>query len=226
MRRTVRSVVAGVVAGALLVACGGSGQTEGQKQIEDLNKAINNLADSMRDGKAEIERTLASYDAVINNKDGDLLKHFKAFNKGLDNIEKRRADVKENGDALQTVADQFFATWEATITKMQSEDMQKRSKERMATTKKSFEQIDKWGDEGRAAYEPLMTTLRDHALYLSSDLNPAAAKSLEKDAVKVDGNAKNLLDIMDKFLAAADEYNKKIAMKSTPPAEPKEKAAE
>ena len=225
MRRTVRSVVAGVVAGALLVACGSSGQTEGQKQIEDLTKAINKLADSMREGKAEVERTLASYDATINNKDGDLLKHFKAFNSGLDKIEKRREDISKRGDELDAVAEQFFATWESTITKMQSPEMQNRSKERLAETKKNFQQIDKWGDEGKAAYDPLMTTLRDHALYLSSDLNAAAAKSLEKDAAKVDGNAKKLLEIMDKLLAAADEYNQRVAMK-TEPAKAEEKSAE
>jgi DNA repair ATPase RecN len=213
MRNT---VVAGLALAVLLAGCQG-GQTEGQKMVQDLTKAINGFADSLRKGKAEIETTLAEYDQVINNTDGDLLGHFKKFNSGLDSIEKRAEAVRKQSDEVEKAADPFFAQWQADLEKFSSEDMKKRSKERMEETKKRFQEIDKIGDKAKAAYDPLMATLRDHALYLSNDLYKAAAETLKKDAAKIEKAATTLYGLIDQILGAADNYNKAVAMRTNPP---------
>jgi phosphoenolpyruvate-protein kinase (PTS system EI component) len=202
-----------VVLGAILLAGCASGATSGQKNVDNLTKAINRLGDSITKGKAELEAMLTAYDQVINNKDGDLLTPFKTFHSGLDRVEKARADIQKKGTEAEIAADAFFAEWQTTLTKFQSEDMKKRSQERLETTRARFKEIDKTSDEARAAYQPLMATLRDHDLYLSNDLNQEAVKTLSKDAEGIKMNGDTLFKLIDDVLARIDKYNEMVAMK-------------
>jgi methyl-accepting chemotaxis protein len=214
-----RNLITGAGALALLLAgCTSTGATEGQKSLDRLSKAINNLADAVEKGKTEMQETLAAYDNVVNNKDGDLLTPFKRFHSGLEKIEKRREEMKKRADEVKAAATPYFAQWKADLEKFSSEDMKKRSQERMEKTKERYQRIHKTAEEARAAYEPLMATLRDHDLYLSNDLNPESASSLQKDAEKAKKNADTVYEIMDRILKGADEYSKAVAARSEPPA--------
>jgi hypothetical protein len=90
--------------------------------------------------------------------------------------------------------------------------MKKRSQDRLDTTRARFQEIDKASDEARAAYQPLMTTLRDHDLYLSNDLNQEAVKLLSKDAKAVKMNGDTLFKLIDDVLKRIDKYNERVAM--------------
>jgi phosphoenolpyruvate-protein kinase (PTS system EI component) len=206
-------VVCVVVLGAVLVAGCTSGATTGQKNVDALTKAINRLGDSIKNGKSELEAMLAAYDQVINNEDGDLLTPFKTFHAGLDRVDKAKADIQKKGTEAEVAADAFFAQWQADLQKFQSEDMKKRSQDRLDTTRARFKEIDKASDEARGAYQPLMTTLRDHDLYLSNDLNQEAVKTLSKDAKAIKMNADTLFKLIDDVLKRIDKYNERVAMR-------------
>jgi len=213
---------------AVVVACGSSGKTEGQKQIDQLTSAINDLAKSVETGKATLQTTIAEHNAVVDNKDGDLIGHYKKFNTGLDKTEKERQTIVKNREAVKAAADPFFAQWKSELDKFTSPDLKARATERMEETRKRFEAISKIGDEARAAYEPLMATLKDHALFWANDLNADSAKALAKDSEQVNGDAKKLYGLLDQVIEAAKNYNKAVAMRMKPPEEkpPEEKPAQ
>ncbi|MHC5050395.1 MAG: DUF2959 family protein, partial [Planctomycetota bacterium] len=122
----------------------------------------------------------------------------------------------------ELAADAFFAEWELTLQKFQSEDMKKRSKDRLDKTRARFAEIDKTADEASAAYQPLMATLKDHDLYLSSDLNAESVKSLEKDAKDIKMNGDTVNKLIDGVLDFIDKYNEAVAMvqkQQQPPAD-------
>ena len=201
-----------VLAAIFLSGCE-SGATSGQKNVDNLTKAINKLGDSISKGRTEIEAMLTAYQQVVNNQDGDLLTPFKTFHSGLDKVEKARADIQKKGTEAEIAADAFFAHWQQDLQKFQSDDMKKRSQDRLDKTRDRFKQIDKSSDEARAAYQPLMATLRDHDLYLSNDLNQEAVKTLSKDAKDIKMNGDTLFKMIDDVLARIEKYNEVVAMK-------------
>jgi len=207
-------VVSVLVLGSIFLAGCESGATSGQKNVDNLTKAINNLGDSVKKGKTELEAMLTAYQQVINNEDGDLLTPFKTFHSGLDKVEKARANIQKVGTEAEIAADAFFAHWQQDLQKFQSDDMKKRSQDRLDQTKARFKEIDKTSDEARAAYEPLIATLKDHDLYLSNDLNHEAVKSLSKDAKDIKMNGDTLFKLIDDVLARIDKYNEVVAMKT------------
>jgi len=206
-------VLSVLVLGSIFLAGCESGATSGQKNVDNLTKAINKLGASVTKGKTELEAMLAAYDLVISNKDGDLLTPFKTFHSGLEKVEKARADIQKKGTEAEIAADAFFAHWQQDLQKFQSDDMKKRSQDRLDKTRDRFKQIDKTADEARAAYQPLMATLRDHDLYLSNDLNQEAVKSLSKDAKDIKMNGDTVFKLIDDVLARIGKYNEVVAMK-------------
>jgi phosphoenolpyruvate-protein kinase (PTS system EI component) len=209
MLRVVSVVVLGAV---FLVGCE-SGATSGQKNVDNLTKSINKLGDGIKKGRTELEAMLTAYQQVINNQDGDLLTPFKTFHSGLDKVEKARANIQKVGTEAEIAADAFFAHWQQDLQKFQSDDMKKRSQDRLDQTKARFKEIDKTSDEARAAYQPLIATLKDHDLYLSNDLNQEAVKTLTKDAKDIKMNGDTLFKLIDDVLARIDKYNEVVAMK-------------
>jgi hypothetical protein len=200
-----------------LVGCASSGKTEGQKRVDELTTAINELADSLKAAKTELQNTLAAHNKVVFNEDGDLLTPFEAFNKGLGKVAERRTEVAKRVDALNGIAKQYFAQWKADMAKFSDDSMRKRSEERMKDTQSRFDQLQKLGKQAKSIYEPLMKTLNDHKLYLANDLNKSAANSLQKDTKKVDEAAGDLYKIIDAVLGAATKYNQSVAMRTQPP---------
>ena len=206
-------VVSVLVLGSIFLAGCESGATSGQKNVDNLTKAINKLGDGIKKGRTELEAMLTAYQQVINNEDGDLLTPFKTFHSGLDKVEKARANIQKVGTEAEIAADAFFAHWQQDLQKFQSDDMKKRSQDRLDQTKARFKEIDKTSDEARAAYEPLIATLKDHDLYLSNDLNQEAVKTLSKDAKDIKMNGDTLFKLIDDVLARIDKYNEVVAMK-------------
>lgn len=206
----------GLIMAIGLTGCASSGKTQGQERVDELTTAINDLADSLKAAKTELQGTLTAHNKVVFNKDGDLLTPFEAFNRGLDRVEDSRADVTKRVDSLTAIAKQFFAQWKADMAKFSSDSMRKRSEDRMKETQARFHELQKLGKQAEAIYEPLMKTLHDHKLYLANDLNKSAADSLQKDSKKVDKAAGDLYKIIDAVLGAAKKYNQSVAMRTQP----------
>jgi hypothetical protein len=201
---------------AVLAACS-KGKTEEQKQVDELTSAINEFAGSLKKGKTELQTTLAEHEAIVHNKDGDYIGHYKKFNGGLEDVEERRADVRKRVEEVKTAAASYFARWEANLGKYQDEELKKKSKERMDETKARYEKVHAEGTKARDHYEPLIKTLKEHALFWGTELNAEAAKALDKDSEKIQKESDGLKAAIDAVLAACDSYNKSVAMKTEPP---------
>ncbi len=196
---------------ATLAAACATGKTQGQSDVEDLTRAVGDFQKSLMKAREELKSTMTEYDAVANNKDGDLLGHFKKFNRGLDDVAKRQAKVKKDLDDMKASAGVLFQRWEKNLETIQAEDLRARSRARMEVTKRRFADLQAVGARSREVYAPLMTTLRDHATFWSSDLNPDSAAALRGDAATVQTQVNDLNASIDTVLAACDEYNKAVA---------------
>ncbi|MHC4957003.1 MAG: DUF2959 family protein [Planctomycetota bacterium] len=209
-----RFVVA-MLAGLILVGCE-SGKTEGQKTIDELSSAIGGLKDEMTKGRAELKTTVDEYALVVDNKDGDLIGHFQKFNSGLETVEQRRQKVRAQSEKLDLVAQQLWAQWDAQLAKFSSEDMKKRAMKRKEDTQAQFKKIDEESKQAREAYERMMTKLRDHANFLSVDLNKSSVAELSKDWPELKKDTEKVFGFIDGMLKVIGDYETSIAMKTDP----------
>lgn len=221
LQRSCAGPVAGFLALAALLSGCQSGKTEGQKQVDQLTSQLEDFKKTLTETKADLQATLAEHDAVVANKDGDLVGHYAKFVDGLESCEEHQQEIRADLERIQTTAAPYFAKWQQDMAMISDEDLRESSEERMKDTQERLQEMQENGAKARDECEPLMRTLRDHATYLSSDLNASAAASLSKDASKLSKSSEAAFALLDAAIAVTQEFQKSIAMRTEPPAEPK-----
>ena len=201
---------------ALVTGCASS-QTKGQKQASELTGRISDFIGKLKAAQRTLKDTMAAHDAVVHNKDNDLLKPFKKFSDGLDNLDSQSKDLRQRREKFDADAKVYFAEWQVKANEFNSEDMKKRSMDRLELTRKRFHKLDTAGKKIRSSYDPLMATLKDHRTYWSSDLNQESAASLAKDDAKVQKQAKEVRSLIQRLIDAGEAYSKSVAMRRDPP---------
>ena len=200
----------------LVAGCESTGKTEGQKQLDQLNSNLEEFTETLEDSKEAIQTTLAEHDAVVANTDGDLPGHYKKFANGIKRCETEQKELIENLEAIQATAAPYFAKWQQDLATINDEDLRERSQERMETVQKRLEDMRAQAEKAKEAYAPLLAKFKDHAAYLSNDLNADSASSLAKDSEDLRENAATLYEVLDKAIATTSDYRKAIAMRTEP----------
>ncbi len=200
-----------------------AGATQGQKELEDLSAQIAKLSSQLEEGKADLQQTMAEHDAIVNNKDGDFVGHFKKFSKGIERVEKGREGVRSRVQKVKDAAAPYFTRWKDDNVKITDPGLRERDAKNMEATRVRYDEIYKRGDEAKAAYEPLMVTLRNHHQFWANNLNATSAAQMKGDSEALDKNANALYGLIDKVVETAKKYNQSVALraKPQPPAEPK-----
>jgi len=204
-----------LIMAACLGACSSTG-SKGQKELSGLTAEIDELSSQLEEGKADLQGALAEHDAIVNNTDGDFVGHFKKFSKGIDTVEKDREGIRARVQKVKDAAAPYFATWKDDNAKITDPGLRARDAQNMEATRGRYEEIYKRGDEAKAAYEPLMQTLKDHRQFWSNNLNAASAADMKKDSEQLKKNASTLYGLIDKVVESAKAYNKSVAMRVKP----------
>jgi len=181
----------------------GFAQDEGVKQIQELIKKANAGVESINDTKAQLQKTMEAYNAVLAPDVKDRRDAYKKLQKEVNESEKKRAVVATRNGEMNVEAGKLFKTWEGSTAAIQDPELRKRSQDRLAQAKKRYSDIQANGQGAARLYTPFMKALQDQVTYLGHDLNPGAVTSLKPEADKLNAQAKELFSAIDKTTAAA-----------------------
>jgi DUF2959 family protein len=204
MKLSGRVRIAVVLAAGAALGPWAQAQDEGVKQVEALVKASGNTVQAIADTKVQLMKTIDVYNALMAEDAKDRKKLYKDLQKEMDTTEKRRAEIARRSTAMETEAQTLFKSWETSAAAIESDNLRKRSEERLAKTKASYAEVAKVGDKAGQLYEPVMKTLGDQVKYLGHDLNPGAVASLKPDADKLNARVQDLVKAVDDTITAAN----------------------
>lgn len=208
------------VIAALVGACSSTG-SKGQEELADLTSEINKLSAELEAGKADLKNTILEHDLIVNNTDGDFVGHYKKYTKGIEKVEKDRDGIRERVQKVKDAAKPYFARWKDENATITDAGLRERDAKNMEATRARYEEIHKKGEEAKAAYEPLMVTLKNHRQFWANNLNASSAAEMKGDAEALDKNAQTLYGLIDKVVETARKYNQSVAMRTTKaPAQP------
>lgn len=203
------------VIAAIIGACSSTG-SQGQKELKDLTGEIGKLSTQLEEGKADLQTTIAEHDAIVNNKDGNFVDHYKKYGKGIETVEKDRKGVQERVQKVKETAAPYFARWKEDNAKITDPGLRDRDAKNMEATRARYDEIFKAGDEAKAAYDPLMVILKNHQQFWANNLNAESAAQLKGDTEKLDKSAAHLYGLIDTVVANAKKYNESVAMRVKP----------
>jgi len=201
-RRLLRG--AAVLAALALAATAGAQSDEGVKQVERLVKASGNTVKAIADTKLQLTKTMDVYNSLFAQDAENLRKIYNNIQKEMDNTEKRRAKIREESAKMNAEADTLFGEWTNSAAAIENPDLRKKSDDRLAATKASYEEIGTVGQKAGDLYGPFMKDLQDQVTYLGHDLNPSAVADLKPEAAKLNTKASKLVQAIDETMATAN----------------------
>jgi hypothetical protein len=194
-----------IVLGVLLGLSGmAEAQDQGVKEVQQLVKRANSTVNAINEAKMQLQKTMAAYDEVLAPDTKDRRGAYKKLQKEMANTEKKRAEIAQKSQEMNTQADTVFKSWEGSMANIQNADLRTRSEERLTQTKARYAEISTTGQKAAELYDPFMKSLQDQVTYLGSDLNASAVATLAPDAAKLKARADELYAAIDKTTAAAN----------------------
>jgi hypothetical protein len=206
MKRNRTSLVLALVAAvAASQATPAAGQA-GPEQTAKFLKTVEATAKAIGESRAQLQKTVATYNSIIEITTTDLKASYKDLGKDVANCEKKVADGRPRVDEMNTEAASYFAAWKASAAAISNPDLRKRSEERLADAQARFDKIAIAGKDARQSFDALMTDVKDQSSFLGHDLNASAIASLKPDAAKFNARATTVLDKADGVTKMFSEY--------------------
>ena len=181
---------------AALTATSAFGQG-GPQQTENLVKSVESTVKSIDATRAQLEKTVAGYNSIMEQTAKDTKDAYKGLGKDIGESEKKVEQAKLKVDEMNAEASRLFTSWKESAAAITDPALRKRSEERLADAQGRFQKIAVAGKDTRQTFDTLMTDLKNQTTYLGNDLNAGAIASLKPDAAKFNVRAKDLIGKID-----------------------------
>jgi chromosome segregation ATPase len=188
----------------MLLAGSLAGAQEGVNQTEDLIKKGEQTVKAMADAKQQLEKTLATYNAIVDGQAADPKESYKDLGKAVKDSEDRVADVTRRREEMDAEGGKLFASWQTSVETISTPELKKKSQERLEATQARYGKIATAGKDARSEYDAFLGGLKEQITFLGHDLNPTAVASLKPEAAKLNDRAKQMFVKIDTASAAAN----------------------
>jgi hypothetical protein len=192
--------------------CASSGYDKGNKTAQDIQTTANRIAGL----PAQIDKTLASLDELVNKPQADLRPQFKQFNANLNDVESAAKDISAARHSMGEKSKEFFAAWDAQLAQINNEDIKAQSQARRTDVTKRLDSIKRSYTVAADAFRPFLSELQDVRKYLSVDLTPGGLAAIKPTVTKAKVDAvqltSNITQVAEEFKALG------MAMSSVTPA--------
>lgn len=190
-------------------------RTQGLKETDRFVKAGGTTTKAITDGKAQLQKTLDAYNALVTQPSKDMKGDYKKLLKSMDSMNDKVADARQKIEAMQKSGDTYFAGRAETIKNIQDPALRSQAEQRLKGNQQEFASVEQALRDAAGALEPFRKQLADQITYLGSDLTPSAMTSLKPQAEKLNAQGGEVFKKTDQALAKADSYFQSIRAAQT-----------
>ena len=173
---------------ALAPGCASSGYDKGNKTAQNIQTAANRIAVL----PAQVNKTMASLNDLVNKPQADLRPQFKQFTSHLAEVESAAKEIAAARRTMGEKSKEFFADWDKQLAQINNEDIKARSEERKKDVAAKMDAIKRSYTETEVAFRPFLTGLQDVRKYLSVDLTSGGIAAIKNTVTKADQDAAKL----------------------------------
>ncbi len=181
-------------------------KVDGVKLTERFIKAGGEAVQGIAEAKLQLQATLASYNALVNELSKDRRGDYKKLQKAIVETNKRVAETQQRLATMDGESNAYFDGWTGSLENITNPALRKRSADRLEDSEKRYAGIRGALQQARQEFDPFMTDLGDQITYFGHDLNPSAAASLKPEALKLNERAEKLFALADDAIRTANDY--------------------
>ena len=167
---------------------------------------VENAQKSQREAQEQFSSALEQFSALVKYDGGDLQRQYKLTQAEYDACEKSALDVKNRIDAIEQVAEALFKEWQQELNEYSNQSLKRDSERKLSQTRRQYNSLLVTMRQAEASMQPVLSSLKDNALYLKHNLNAQAIGALKGEFGSIERDISRLLAEMNKAIAESERF--------------------
>lgn len=167
---------------------------------------VENAQKSQREAQQQFSSALEQFSALVKYDGGDLQRQYKLTQAEYDACEKSALDVKNRIDAIEQVAEALFKEWQQELNEYSNQSLKRDSERKLSQTRRQYHSLLVTMRQAEATMQPVLSSLKDNALYLKHNLNAQAIGALKGEFGSIERDISRLLAEMNKAIAESERF--------------------
>ncbi len=178
----------------------------GRMKPDILVDRVEDAMEAQEDAKEEFKSALEQFEAVVGIPDSQLKSTYNTLQDAFDDAEARASEVSSRIDSVEDVAGDLFSEWENELEEISNANLRRKSASQLRTSRTRANALVKAMRKAEARMEPVLTSFRDHVLYLKHNLNAQAIASLKGELGGIDRDVGRLIRDMEASIMEAQTF--------------------
>ena len=173
-----------------------------------LSDRVEEAQQSQQDAQQQFKSALEQFSTLIKFDGGDLQRVYEATDSEYQACSKAAEDVSARINSIESVADALFDEWQDELDQYSNARLKQDSAKKLADTKRQYSSLLKSMRKAEQSMQPVLSSLKDNALYLKHNLNAKAIgalkgefSSVQRDISRVIGDMNSAIKQSEQFLA-------------------------
>jgi hypothetical protein len=169
----------------------------GRHKRDILVDRVESARDAQEDAKEQFRSALEKFSSVVQFEGGDLEDKYEQLKIEYDKSDDRAERVRERIAAVENVAEDLFAEWQAELTEYTNPDLRRASERRLKQTRREYKRLIDAMRRAERRIEPVLAAFNDQVLFLKHNLNARAVASLQNELGAVESEVAALIREME-----------------------------
>lgn len=160
--------------------------------MERQERSVDSVAETrteMADLHEQIERTMASLNALMAASPDELRKAYQRYAKDVNTTRSQAADVQKYASAMEQQSGNYLAGWQRTQSEIENPELRELTAQRRELAANSFNRIRVAFREANRELGPLLARLEDIRRTIGNDLTPVGVASVAQTDALASANA-------------------------------------
>ena len=184
----------------------GAWEKLGVEKRDLLVDRVEDAMDAQEDAKEEFKDALEQFEAVVGVPDSELKSVYGRLSDAFEDAEDRAGQVSSRIDSVEDVAEDLFDEWESEIEQISSANLRRQSTSQLRSSRQSYAGLIRAMRKAESRMDPVLTSFRDHVLFLKHNLNAQAISSLRGELGGIESDVSRLIREMEQSIAEAQRF--------------------
>lgn len=180
----------------------------GRHKRDLLRNSVEDAMSAQEEAKEEFASALEQFEAVVGLPDSDLKNIYEKLNDAYEDAESKAERVSSRVDEVEDVADDLFDEWERERDEISNANLRRKSGQQLKASRSRSQALLTAMRKAEARMQPVLTSFKDHVLYLKHNLNSQAVAALESELDGIENDVGRLIREMEASIAEAQGFLK------------------
>lgn len=180
----------------------------GNLKNDILVDRVEDAMDAQEEAKEEFKDALEQFESVVSVPESELKSVYNRLNDAFVDAQDKAQEVSGRIEKVEDVAEDLFDEWQAELEMITSVSLRTKSASALRASRRDFAALIKAMKRAESRMEPVLTSFRDHVLFLKHNLNAQAISSLRGELVGIESDVGRLIQEMERSIAEARSFLK------------------